>query len=263
MIRPLILVGICALPCSCFAEPPTGPEAGQTDTKLRGDWRYPVLTWETPVTHRGRNVRTVGDAKDPAAAAMIHQLRGIIVPKIEFHDTSISDAIDSLGQEVRRLDPEHRGCSIFLKLPTAKAADGSPAPEPKITLTATNLPWWEALRAVAAQAGMKVKIEPYAVAIVPISDQTDALVTATFAVAPGFFGIEGAEAPSSTAPEVAEPAKHFDAKTWLEAKGIVFPSGSSATYLSSSNKLVVRNTKENADLIEKLLPKKSGAGPEK
>ncbi len=44
-----------------------------------------------------------------------------------------------------------------------------------------------------------------------------------------------------------------DAKTFLEASGVTFPPGASATYLASTSKLVVRNTQENVDLIESLV----------
>ena len=74
--------------------------------------------------------------------------------------------------------------NIFLKLP----ASGPSPPNTRITLTMSRLPLLEALRYVAQQAGLKVKVEQYAVSIVPLSETTDALVTEEIKVLPVFFG---------------------------------------------------------------------------
>jgi general secretion pathway protein D len=58
----------------------------------------------------------------------------------------------------------------------------------RITVTLDNIPLGEALRYVANQAGLKVKVEPYAVAIVPLSEQSNDLITKRYRVPPEFFG---------------------------------------------------------------------------
>ncbi len=58
----------------------------------------------------------------------------------------------------------------------------------RITVTLDNIPLGEALRYVANQAGLKVKVEPYAVALVPLSEQTNDLITKRYRVPPEFFG---------------------------------------------------------------------------
>src|SRR5438093_2728335 len=66
-----------------------------------------------------------------------------------------------------------------------------PVPAPanaRITVTLDNIPLGEALRYVANQAGLKVKVEPYAVAIVPLSEQSNDLITKRYHVPPEFFG---------------------------------------------------------------------------
>ena len=45
----------------------------------------------------------------------------------------------------------------------------------------------EALRYIASQAGLKVKVEPYAVSIIPISEQSNDLLTKEYRVPPGFI----------------------------------------------------------------------------
>ncbi len=128
-----------------------------------------------------------------------------------------------------RPDPDARGVNIFLKLPGAGGARpprrcpgcrtaaipglppgrrdrwprGAPAPRPpantRITLTLGRIPLLEALKYVAQQAGLKVKVEPYAVSIVPVSEQTDVLVTADFRVPPNFISNSTTAAGSAAA----------------------------------------------------------------
>jgi type II secretory pathway component GspD/PulD (secretin) len=58
----------------------------------------------------------------------------------------------------------------------------------RITVTLDNIPLGEALRYIANQAGLKVKAEPYAVAVIPLSEQSSDLITKRYHVPPEFFG---------------------------------------------------------------------------
>jgi general secretion pathway protein D len=58
----------------------------------------------------------------------------------------------------------------------------------RITVTLDNIPLGEALRYVANQAGLKVKVEPYAVSLIPLSEQSNDLITKRYHVPPEFFG---------------------------------------------------------------------------
>src|SRR5207237_5242002 len=57
----------------------------------------------------------------------------------------------------------------------------------RITISLTQIPLGEALRYIAAQAGLKVKVEPYAVSIIPMSEQSNDLITKEYRVPPGFI----------------------------------------------------------------------------
>src|SRR5207247_10864583 len=59
--------------------------------------------------------------------------------------------------------------------------------EARITLTLNRIPLGEALRYIASQAGLKVKVEPYAVLILPLSEQSNELTTKEYRVPPGFI----------------------------------------------------------------------------
>lgn len=264
--------------------------------------------WERPVRRfglnadPGRGVKTMRD--DSGTVAIARKLAAIIIPNIEFRATTIRDAVEFLRQESRRLDasevnPDNRGVNIFLKLPPAgsvaprpavvadAAIPGVDAPltptpgavtagpvasaETRITLTLSRIPLLEALRYVASQAGLKVKVEPYAVSIVPLTELTDALITAEFRVPPTFIGTTSTGGASNALNEGATSTtgggggardntgagttiiSRQEAKAFLEASGVTFPPGASATYLPATSKLVVRNTQENIDLIENLV----------
>jgi general secretion pathway protein D len=58
----------------------------------------------------------------------------------------------------------------------------------RITVTLDNIPLGEALRYIASQAGLKVKVEPYAVSIIPLTEQSNDLLTKRYHVPPEFFG---------------------------------------------------------------------------
>ncbi len=143
---------------------------------------------------------------DQASAAIRRKLANIIIPSIEFRSTTLEDAVEFLRQESRRLDPDpdpqSRGLNIVLRLPagmptsqtrsTVSSQDplsNTPVPStrPRITLTMNRIPLLEALKYVAIQAGLKVKIDPYAVSLVPTAENTDALITAVFRVSPTFI----------------------------------------------------------------------------
>src|SRR5438093_3171089 len=58
----------------------------------------------------------------------------------------------------------------------------------RITVTLDNIPLGEALRYIANQAGLKVKVEPYAVSVIPLSEQSNDLITKRYHVPAEFFG---------------------------------------------------------------------------
>src|SRR5262245_26940508 len=165
---------------------------------------------------------------------MTNKLNSIIIPHVEFPDTTIREAIDFLREQAAENDPSGQGVNIVLRLvplgqvagpsapvlppppgggsPVAGApAEAPPAGAPgqaapggsrgvppvpvvsgpagaRITVTLDNIPLGEALRYVANQAGLKVKMEPYAVAIIPLSEQSTDLITKRYHVPPEFFG---------------------------------------------------------------------------
>jgi general secretion pathway protein D len=137
----------------------------------------------------------------------------------------------------------------------------------RITLNLSNVPLYEALRYVATLAGLKVKVEPFAVSLVPLSEPTDVLEQREFKVPPGFItGVTGEAEPEAVAGRQlntggARLSARLGAKEFLESQGINFPPGTSANFNAGTSRLVVRNTAENLDLIESLVDAAMGAQP--
>src|SRR5215831_75987 len=210
-------------------------EEAYNETRARQMWKV-ESAWQQPVRKYG----AVGPAADNkgrggelrGTAQMTNKLNSIIIPHIEFRDTSIREAIDFLREQAAENDPSGQGVNIVLRLaplgqiappsipvalptgtgtpgagapaqaPPAAAGEapaGSPGAVPvvapisgpagaRITVTLDNIPLGEALRYVANQAGLKVKVEPYAVSIIPLSELSNDLITKRYHVPPEFFG---------------------------------------------------------------------------
>src|SRR5207302_6691325 len=155
----------------------------------------------------------------------------------------------------------------------------SPA-EARITITLNQIPLGEALRYIASQAGLKVKVEPYAVSIIPISEQSADLITKEYRVPPGFIsstvnvGVSALNQPARAATGAGGTGKDTQettgghqlvnregAKEFLESQGVPFPPGASANFLPQSSRLIVRNTADNLELVDALVEQASVAGP--
>lgn len=201
-------------------------------------------------------------AQDPHNTGTIKdKLDHIIIPKLELKEATLPDAIDFLHKasvelDTTEKDPARKGVNFVLKLPVVPAASGTPAagdtaPAPgvnsiadvKITLKLSNIPLSVALTYVTKLAGMKYKINPYAVTIVPLSENTDVLVTKEYKV-PADFLTRTRQPGSST---------KLTALELLKDAGVVFPEGASANFLPGSSKLVVRNTEDNLDLVDQIV----------
>ena len=125
----------------------------------------------------------------------------------------------------------------------------------KITLSLTNIPLSEAIRYVTSLAGLKVRIDPYSVTIVPLSEPTDSLVTREYVVPPGFLSMSGSAGGGGppSLPEITGIPKRTTAFDYLQNAGVQSPPGATANYLPASGKLIVRNTQANLDLVDQIV----------
>lgn len=259
-------------------------DSAYNETRSRMLWQVDKA-WERPKRKfaEARSTDSVALQEERRGTEiMISRLNRIIIPRVDFRDTTIRQAVSFLQQRSRDLDttesdPERRGVNIVLKLPTTPApateTDGeaslpAPSADNRITLNLTNVPLYEALRYVATLAGLKVKVEPYAVSLVPLSEPTDTLEQREFKVPPGFIaGTSASAEPMAMAGRATEDGNaprlsaRQSAREFLESQGVEFPPGASANFIPGSSRLVVRNTVSNLDLIESLVDAAMGEQP--
>lgn len=278
-------------------------EEAYNETRSRQLWQI-EKGWEEPVRQYGQTVTPIVDAfrRDATGTARIsNKLNTIVIPRIEFRDASIREAIDFLRQQATDNDPAtegRKGVDIVLRLgPGGRSSDTnapttSPSPgasletrsasttDARITITLNEIPLGEALRYIASQAGLKVKIEPYAVSIIPLSEQSNDLITKEYRVPPDFIigtvnaGASALNQPAKAAAGAGGTAKDTQestgghqlvkregAKEFLESQGVPFPPGASANFLPQSSRLIVRNTQDNLELVDALVEQASASGP--
>ena len=253
--------------------------------RIAEGWEMPV-----PVVDANGNVNTQlgidnllsASGKSGVADKILlteNKLRQIILPSVEFIDTPLSDALQFLQQRAVELDsvepdPTEKGVSFILD------AGGGAAPiagggfdaaggegfgvdggvgATRITLRLKNVPLVEALRYTTSLAQMKYKVEPNAVLIVPLSRPDDKLYTNTYTVPPGFStaGNSGVGGGGASADPFADPVETnasgsgpMGATEVLEAAGVTFPPGGSASYNSQTGQLIVRTTQDQMELVE-------------
>jgi Flp pilus assembly secretin CpaC/tetratricopeptide (TPR) repeat protein len=227
--------------------------------------------WELPVRRFEVGASTIIEQPriETRGTSLINRkLDEIIIPRIDFRDATIREALDFIKQrsvtlDTTEQDPSRKGINIVLKAP----AD-SPEANARITLSLNDIPLRAAIDYVAKAANLKLKIEPYAVAVVPQSEPTDVLITKEYKVPPGFITSLPAAPPAAPPgpPGVApgsQPAiqARSGAREFLEAQGVTFPQGASANFIASTSKLIVKNTQANLDLIDTLVETQMTAPP--
>jgi len=249
--------------------------------------------WATPVPasiQTGPIMSIPQDTSTTSIRQIEDKLKNIFLPSVEFVETPLQDALNFLQQrsvelDVDESDPAKKGINIVLDAavlsgggggaaPAAPAGDGfgfeggggaTPAAfgggigDTRITLRLSNVPLAEALRYTTSLAGLKYKVEPRAVLVVPISTPDKDLFTNIYVVPPTFLSADaGGGGGAAAADPFATPAatsgleanRRRTARDVLESAGISFPTGASAIYNKTSSQLIVRNTQDQIELVE-------------
>ena len=216
-------------------------EEAYNETRSRQLWQV-EKAWEQPVRRYGQTGEPVviGAQKSLGGTAQVtNKLNTIIIPRLEFRDASLREAVDFLREQAVENDPATEGKrgvnivippSLAVQRVVATPAAAAPAPagagnaagvpptgtpivgappvgappaaatrpvtapvappaeRGNITIELNQIPLGEALRYIANQAGLKVKIEPYAVSLVPKTEISDDLLVKRYHVPPEFFG---------------------------------------------------------------------------
>jgi general secretion pathway protein D len=257
--------------------------------------------WERPVPRSDSSRSTMNALQQRGGVrgteAITAKLNRIVIPKIDLKDTTVTEAVEFLKQRSRDLDTSaddpalKRGVNIVLKLPIATpapaegatpGAEGTEAAPTEgvsgqrpggsadtlITMQLTNVPLIEALRYLTELANLKYKIEPFAVSIVPVTENTTDLITKEYRVPPSFIPASSGDtqggapvAGESTSIGESRIKGRINAKSYLESQQVPFPDGAFAQYVAAGSKLIVRNTPDALDLIDSLVDAAVGVQP--
>ncbi|MFD0894891.1 hypothetical protein KBB96_04255 [Luteolibacter ambystomatis] len=125
--------------------------------------------------------QTLGDGAAPPTAAssgqayLNNKLKAIVIPSIQFEDTTLEEAINLLRKrsvelDVKETDPAKKGVNFVIRQRKGEEAPGANPEEgsPKIKgLRLQNVPLGTALKYIADQTRMTCTVDDYAVTLVP------------------------------------------------------------------------------------------------
>jgi general secretion pathway protein D len=231
-------------------------------------------------------------------AYITKKLSTIVIPRVDFEDTTVEEAIDFLRLratelDTSELDPSKKGVNFVIRRPKAVSAPvgvpdagvdaGAPAlplagPDPGALrvkeLRVRNVPLDVALKYICDQTKLRYKVDDFAVTLVPATENGDEIFTRTFRVPPDFGQTldSGGGGNAAAAGDAADPfaerptggaatlTARKPIKDLLIGSGIVFADNSSVT-LSPSGVLLVTNTPTELDKIEQLVQSVSNTKP--
>lgn len=225
-------------------------------------------TWESkPPLKNLPQEAIAGDSSVPGQdlrASNSDALQKIILPKVDFNETTLAEAVSFLRARSREFDPRPNkpGVNILIRSSQTVAAEATSAGDKVIAeLNLTNVPLGEALRYLCEMTQMRVKIEQFAVVLVPLSENDVDLYTRSFRVPPDFIPNDGGDA-AAPAAEIdpfagggggagaAGMPKRRGAKDYLASLGVPFGEGASANFDPRTTTLTVRNAPAAMELVE-------------
>ena len=271
-LKLLVLSGFLVSPILASAQPPHEAHA-----HYRWEQVVPVALdariWKNTTGHLTRQ---------HTPENLVRLLNTIVIPELDFEQTTFGDAVESIREQSYRVGAQTPrnskvpGISLFIKYPTSDPvsdttspgteptvpvlsdATALPAPsprpesqEPRVTLKLRNVPILEAYAQIARAAGMKTKLTPFILMIIPARGDDEELATAEFDVSPDFPLRQLAD--NSGSPEF------LDARPFMEAAGMEFPSMANAIYVHPRHMLVIRNTEKNLEKVTTPLPRRRAA----
>ena len=228
----------------------------------------------------------------PVGVNIEFKLKNMIIPVVDFDDTTVEEAIDFLRQRAAELDkweldPVKKGINFVIRKP--RIGGGAPDAELDVEgglgaidpgsarvkeLKLRNVPLSSVLQYICEQARLRFKVDDFAVTLLPIgSAEGEDVLTRKWKVPPTFLNDIGTGGDGDGAAD-ADPfaaddeglgnrslAPRRPLKEILQDAGIEFPPGSSAQYIPSTSTLIVSNTPQNLDLVDQLVEDILGGSP--
>ncbi|MFT4638683.1 MAG: general secretion pathway protein D [Verrucomicrobiales bacterium] len=209
---------------------------------------------------RPKNTPDLGSMADtPQSESIARRMTSITIPEINLNGMTIETAVRYLEQISRENDPTGEGINFVLSQSTSIDQTRP------ITMNLKSVPLLVLVQYVTEFVGAKFRIDQYAVQIVPAEDADNSMISRPFSVRPDFFsggatdgGGGGEDDPFGGGGGRVSVLSEQD---FLVQNGVSFPEGASAQYLPQSNKLLVRNTQSNLDLIDSLVLSSADEAP--
>ncbi|MEM9236140.1 MAG: Amuc_1098 family type IV pilus outer membrane protein [Verrucomicrobiota bacterium] len=231
---------------------------------------------------------SIGDnnTNSVGATLILQKLRNIVIPIIDFEDTSVEEAVDylrvrSIELDTDTIDPSQKGINFVIRKPRGGGDDGLDAGggaaevgTARINeLRLRNVPLAEALNYICEATRLRWSVDDFAVTIKPATETGEDLFTRTFNVPPDFVarisdsaggGGGGGNDDPFAAPDDGGSSALKPIKSVTEAlkdNGVKFPPDATAQFLRANSKLIVKNTPSNLDLVETLVANVQDVAP--
>jgi len=236
----------------------------------------------------------VGGLRPSAVGVNIEfKLKNMLIPVVDFDDTTVEEAIDFLRQRAQELDkweldPIKKGINFVIRKP--RIGGGAPDAELDVEgglgaidpgsarvkeLKLRNVPLANVLQYICDQARLRYKVDDFAVTLLPIgSAEGEDVLTRKWKVPPTFLNDIGTGGGDGDGAAEVDPFAGDDGGLGnrslaprrplmeiLKESGIDFPPGSSAQYIPSTSTLIVSNTPQNLDLVDQLVEDILGGTP--
>lgn len=226
--------------------------------------------WETQVPPDPATIAqlNIGPAGDPVRVTIGAKLDRIVLPTVSLEQVSLLEAIDYLRvqastNDTTELDPSRKGINFTVNLGPEGDAGAKAILSKRFDLRLHNVPLSQVLKYVCAATGTLSTADEFSVVIRPVGSSSTDLVSRSYRVPPDFLSTAG-DASSTDPGAAADPfsekpadggllARRRGAREILEASGVTFPEGASATFNVVTNTLLVRNTMANQDLTEQIV----------
>lgn len=181
-----------------------------------------------------------GGRVDDPVQGIIEKLRHTVIPELKFQDATLQEVVSFLRTKSQELgsvqsEADKNGINFIVSAKTDK----------RITLDLQDVPMIIALRSATELAGVRYRLEPFAVVIVSQDDDAGPLFSRVFQVTPTFMSDSGL-------------GKDATASEYLEILGVTFPDGARAHFVPSNSQLAVRNTPNNLDKIQTIIEQSMG-----
>ena len=220
------------------------------------------------------------------------KLNNIIIPLVDFDNTSVEEALDFLRLRAREIDPDGTGLNFIIRKPSSSSAgrgddlsDDTLGGEDDIAVSPGSLrikelklrdvPLGTVLQYICDATRLRYKLDDHSVVLLPLDSlELDDLYTRQFVVPPDFIskltaGAGGGDGGGADADPfggggtlAADTLKRRkNAQELLKAHGVKFPDRALANHIAATSTLVVHNTLGNLDVIEQIIDAMRGKGP--